>query len=478
MLPAPTQGKATRHPLLTIAAIAGVAVLFCWPAFYNGFPLVYGDTASYLDTIDPRKTLWARQIFYTGFLRLLHWHISLWPAVLVQSLLTAHLLYLTLRALRPQTRLVTYIAVAAVLALTTSLPWHTSALLPDFFTPIVVLGLFLLAFCRERLSMVETVYVAGVTALAIVAHLSHIPLAVGLIVTIALTRLALRWREQRRMATALLLVLPVFAAASTHLSLNYAFYRSFSLSPASSIWLLARFIGDGPARAYLHDQCPTRPFILCAYLDQLPSDSDEFLWGDDSYNPVFKRAGGYAALRDEAGEIVSGTFAAYPGWILRSFIANTWREFVDVGTGGWINFPPQMLNRPITKYIQNQFPKDYPAYRNSPQVNSRIPTAALAAWHRAVIVAAALACCVLLGIAIRRRQRLFIALCALVLAALIGNAMVTGGFSAVHDRYQTRVAWLIVFAATVGALTCLRGMRLTTDASRMRASFPDYGPAE
>jgi hypothetical protein len=477
MLPAPQQIGRAVHPRLTIAAIIAVALLFCWPAFYNGFPLVYGDTASYLDTVDPRKTMWARQIFYTGLLRLLHWHISLWPAVFAQSLVTAHLLYLAVRAPLPGPWLRRYLAVAAVLALTTSLPWHTSALLPDFFTPIVVLGLFLLAFCRARLDRLEIAYLASLTTVAIVAHLSHIPLALGLIVVIAVARFTLRWRERHRLATALLLVLPVFTAASAHLSVNYAAYQSFSLSPASSIWLLARFIGDGQARAYLHDECPQRQFVLCAYLDKLPSDSDEFLWGDESYNPVFEQAGGYPALRDEAREIVSGTILAYPGWIARSFIANTAREFVDVGTGGWINLPPEMLDRAIAQYIAHQFPRDYPAFLRSPQANGRIPTAALAAWHRGVIVVAALACCIFLVIAVRRRQQLFIAFCALILAALIGNAMVTGGLSGVHDRYQTRVAWLVVLAASVGAMTCFRRIRLTTDGGPLR-SFADYSPVE
>src|SRR5262249_31365393 len=157
------------------------------------------------------------------------------------------------------------------------------------------------------------IYLAGLTTVAIVAHLSHIPLAVGLIVVIAMARFVLRWHERHRFTTALLLVLPVFTAASAHLSVNYAAYQSFSLSPASSIWLLARFIGDGQARAYLRDECPQREFVLCAYVDRLPSDSDEFLWGDQSYNPVFAQAGGYGKLREEAREIVAGTLASYPG---------------------------------------------------------------------------------------------------------------------------------------------------------------------
>ncbi|HEX2116841.1 MAG TPA: hypothetical protein VHM01_20745 [Alphaproteobacteria bacterium] len=449
-----------RHAAFTsaypiAAAIAAAALLFCWPAIYNGFPLVYGDTASYLDTVDPRKTLWARQIFYTALLRLMHWHISLWPAIFIQALLTAHILYLVVRAMLPRLQLELYVFIAAILALTTSLPWHTSALLPDCFTPILVLGVFLLAFCRGSLHRFEIAYLVALVALAAVIHLSHIPLAIGLIVVVFALRLAFRMRDGKGARTSLLLVAPVLAAASAHLGINTAVHSSFSLSPASSIWLLARFIADGPAQAYLRDECPTRPFVLCAYLAELPNDSDEFLWGQRTSDSVFNRAGGYPVLRDEARAIVKGTLARYPGWVLGAFVKNAARQFVDVGTGHWLHFGANMLEQPISEYIRVQFPRAYAQYENSAQLKEAIPIAALAAWHVGFVVIGALTCALLL-VRARSQPRPFILLLFMVLAALIGNAMVTGGISAVHDRYQTRVVWLIVFVACVGTLAYIR----------------------
>jgi hypothetical protein len=453
---APGFRTAAVRTLPLLIAIAGAAALFCWPAVYNGFPFVYGDTASYLDTIDPRKTMWARQVFYTALLRLLHLRLSLWPPIFVQALITAHLLYLVLRAFEPRLRLETYGVVAAILALGTSLPWHTSALLPDFFTPILVLAMFLLAFCRDRLHRLETLYLVALTALATVVHLSHIPLAVGLIAVIVVARWVFGLRDRRRARTALLLVLPVLAAASTHLAINIAVHSSFSLSPASSIWLMARFLADGPGRAYLRDECPTRPFILCAYLDELPDDSDQFLWGDYSPDSIFHRAGGYPALRGEAREIVQGTLSRYPGQVLRAFVVNSARQFVDIDTGHWIDFGYEKLNHPISLYIEHQFPRAYDSYVNSKQLQDTIPIAAIATWHICVVVAGALTCVALLIGRGRNQPPLFVLFCIVVLAALIGNAMVTGGISAVHDRYQTRLIWLVVFAACAGALPALR----------------------
>lgn len=432
------------------AAIVAAALLLCWPAIYNGFPLVYGDTASYLDTIDPRKTMWARQIFYTALLRPLHWRLSLWPPIFAQALITAHLLYLVLRAMQPRLAPETYLFIATILALTTSLPWHTSALLPDAFTPILLLAMFLVGFCRASLSRLETAYLVVLIAVAAIVHLSHFPLALGLIAVIVAAQLVLRLPDRRRPRTTLLLIAPIAIAASAHLAINTVVHASFSLSPASSIWLLARFIADGPARDYLREECPRRNFILCAYQDQLPNDSDEFLWSDRTADSVFSRAGGYDALRGEAREIVQGTLARHPGAVLDAFLRNSARQFVMIGTGGWINFGPGMMDKPITRYIALQFPRDYPRYVTSAQLRGTIPVAALATWHIYFVIIGAFACAILLATPLRRP--LFALLLLMVLAALIGNAMVTGGISAVHDRYQTRLVWLVVFAACAGGV--------------------------
>jgi hypothetical protein len=52
---------------------------------------------------------------------------------------------------------------------------------------------------------------------------------------------------------------------------------------------------------------------------------------------------------------------------------------------------------------------------------------------------------------LHRREAAACALCLLVLAAAVGNATLTGGLSGVEARYQGRIAWLLVFAATAVA---------------------------
>jgi hypothetical protein len=72
----------------------------------------------------------------------------------------------------------------------------------------------------------------------------------------------------------------------------------------------------------------------------------------------------------------------------------------------------------------------------------------LAPLHVATETSAMIMCLVLAVILRREPVGMF---CAAVLLALIGNAILAGALSSVHERYQARLAWLAVFAAWMAA---------------------------
>jgi hypothetical protein len=45
-----------------------------------------------------------------------------------------------------------------------------------------------------------------------------------------------------------------------------------------------------------------------------------------------------------------------------------------------------------------------------------------------------------------------LALVVMIFAALVGNAMISGGGSGPNDRYQSRLIWLLTFVAAAGAM--------------------------
>lgn len=431
---------ATLSPALAILA---AALLFVWPALYNGYPLVFGDTASYLDTIDPRKAHWARPVFYTLFILPLHGRASLWPVTVAQALIVAHLTYVTMRVVCGSVRIGSYLALAAVLAFGSSLPWFASFIMPDVLTGVVVLGLYLLAFAFDRLAPAERIYIFFLTAGAIACYRSHIALAAGLAAVIFVLRLLPAPAAGTRMRVAALVVGPLVLAIAAHLSANAFARHGLSLSSGPSIFLLARMIGDGTAVRYLRETCPQRRYVLCNYLDNLPEDGDAFLQDE----PYFARASG-AALRSEAREIVLGALQARPLNEAGKGAMNAARQFFAFQADDWLLLDDP-LGSPIGQYLRRGFPFDYGAYTRSRQVTHTLPLATLTVWHTFSALFG-MAVSAFLFIDYRRRgDREMVALFVVILAAAVGNALITGALSTVHGRYQSRIAWLFVLYAAL-----------------------------
>src|SRR4051794_13012604 len=125
-----------------IATIAMLLVLLA-PALWNGFPLIYPDTGGYLLRPLTGTLEMGRSALYGAFL-LAGASLYFWPNVLVQAALAIWLIVLTLRAHGLGARPGLAFGVVLVLALTTSLPFFVSQLMPDVLFPLAVLALYLL----------------------------------------------------------------------------------------------------------------------------------------------------------------------------------------------------------------------------------------------------------------------------------------------------------------------------------------------
>lgn len=108
---------------IAIVACAGILML---PCLWNGFPLLQWDTGGYLARVYEGTLKESRSTVYGVFLYALQ-APNFWPVVVVQSGIAAWVIALMLRAyglVRP----VHLVAITAVLAITTSLPWLSSAI--------------------------------------------------------------------------------------------------------------------------------------------------------------------------------------------------------------------------------------------------------------------------------------------------------------------------------------------------------------
>lgn len=439
-------------------AIALAAVLLSWVSFYNGYPLVFSDTGTYLGQALQRYLGWDRPVFYSLLLLGLHWSITLWSVPLFQGGAVAALVWLVLRTLGAG-GIAAFAAVIAALAVLTSVPWFVAWIIPDVFTGLVVLGMWLLGAVPERLGRLERPAVALFATGAVALHQSHVPLAAGLVIVLVAGRLLFRmpfrggWRDVAWLAA------PVVGAAGALVAVNLVALGNPSLSSGGANFLLARMLYDGPAAATLVEACPERQWRLCAYLAELPPasmrfpSSDHFLWHPES---PFWRMGHPRAYAGEASEIVGETLRRHGLWQAERVAANAWRQLLRFETGEGTDLGPWLGVPGPEPLIAEFLPGDLAAFRGARQAHRTLhllrPASLL---HQAVIVLSlplALISAVLLA---RRGEKAGGLLVLASLAALAGNAILAGGLSAVHDRYTARLAWLLPFSA----LACLAAAR-------------------
>jgi hypothetical protein len=423
------------------AAVLVGAALLIWPAFFNGYPLLFSDSGGFLhQTLGPLM-LWDKPYVYGPFLHAFHWRISLLGPVIAQGLMLSHLLWLTQRVVRGDAQPLWHGGLCAFAALATAAPFSAALLMPDIFAPMVVLGLFLLGFGDAALTRLERGYLVALVALGIAAHLAHLPLALGLCGVALLLRF---WRYPARLFA---MALPVVIAVAALLATNAIGHGRIALSPYGSVFLLARLQEDGPAAAVLKARCPDAGWYLCAFTDRLPMPANDFLWAPDS--PVNRDATGAPRflggmkLAPEAGQIVAETLRADPLGVARAMAGNMLAQLGSFGIGDTLdNAHFAVAVRP--RIEQGFSAHELAAFDQARQTHGALKDALTPfnPFHLLVVILAL----PLLVWAAWRGQGLSLAFALFLLAAVLGNALICGGLSAPHPRYGARIIWLLPVA--------------------------------
>jgi len=200
--------------VLNLLAVLCGGVLFVWPALWNGYPLLYSDTHVFITQPTPGHFNWDKPFIYGPWMLPFHAWQSLWGVVLVQGILLSQLIWLTQQAVRPASA-VRHLLICFAVSLLTGASWFVSLVMPDIFSGMVVLSIFVLGF-STKLSRAMTVWISLVGALAISVHLSHLVIAAASLLVV----LMLKWR---RLLYALIpLVLALAALVGTTI---YAFNK-------------------------------------------------------------------------------------------------------------------------------------------------------------------------------------------------------------------------------------------------------------
>jgi hypothetical protein len=276
--------------------------LFCIPGLLNGSPLMYPDTRSYfmggraavdkvhavvihllhlnalVDSPDAlvQQARGVRSAYYSLFTYLLTIGGSVWAVIVVQAILCTWVIWMIHRTfLRADEVPVRMPKVLVAMTLLTSLPWTVSFMMPDIFTPLLVLTLGCVLIQWSVLHPGQRLALLLMAGLSIVMHITNLPMALGLTLLIVI----LQWRQFRARLAAYVAISGVMAGATVAmLIVGLVGFHEWSIQPQSPPFLTARSLDDGPGKLYLREHCPQLNFVLCRYLDRLDVGADDFIW--------------------------------------------------------------------------------------------------------------------------------------------------------------------------------------------------------
>ena len=372
-------------------------------------------------------------------------------------LLLARVLRRNLALTVPLPRLV---ALPVIVAASTALPFYVAFVMPDIFTPVLILMVALLTVFVTRMTRGEIALALGLGWAAALAHLSHPAIAALLVPVAALGALVV---TRRRWWLAPLLVASFVAVPLIEKQAFQVSVETVSQGKAQVSYkpfLTARLIQDGPGYAYLEAHCPDLAIATCPLWDALQLSADPYrLTASHIIFESSDRLGSFLRMSPADQRQVSEAqyvffFAVLSERPLDTALAilhNTLRQ-------ARMTSIEMTLPNPGTQQRMADWSRLFP---DNPVALGRLGLDGTwigpVDWLHATVYA--VSALMLLGMILGfgRLPLPLRVLAAMVLAGILCNALVCGGVSQPATRYGARVAWLLPLTAVLLAL-CRAGL--------------------
>ncbi|MDX2429469.1 MAG: hypothetical protein QNK35_00960 [Bacteroides sp.] len=418
-----------------LVLLSGTLLLLI-PALINAYPMIYSDTSTYLASGFVLQPPMDRPITYGLFIRLFSLNgFSLWPVIFMQSFLLSWLIYLLASLILGENqKFKNYIFLALVaFASFSGAGWASCYLIPDIFTPIMILSAILILFSRaDRGKRTLYYFVYG---FSVAMHSSHIPIGLGLLSLLLVARLLLwnnNWLLFKLRPVLILIVITLTAILA----------MGSSLSKSKHVFLMGAFIEQGIIQPYLDQSCNTYDYKLCEYKDSLPEHAWQFIWEESS--PLYK-LGGWKETKEEFKAIIRGTFSS-PEFILLHIKASLKATLQQLARFEALDFKGVAPNASELQYrVEKYVPNDLNRFENSRQNLGLL--APIKWWNRAqlILVLFSLFALILIFSFSRtaRTKPLLVQIGILIFLGIMLNAWVCGTFSTPIDRTGNRMIWLI-----------------------------------
>lgn len=439
--------------------------IFMAPAIWNGFPLIFTDSLSYLTSGIELVASVDRPIFYGIFTRLSNLIFEIWGLIFLQSALVIFLLLKFADTISPDLSKGVILIWICLIGLMTSVPWFTSQISADIFTACLFLTMTILALKCEKISTKNAVFLGGLIVFEVSMHSGNLMIGFLLLLCIVML-LYLQMKSWNCIKKFLLITITSLSISFVAIVVSNAiFQQGITFNRWGKVIFLARILEDGPGLRYLNEICVAGDKKTCAALPLFNEAAKKEIDLGLTENPELKNlvlnallwdgginsAGGLAVVNSEASAIIYGAFKAYPIQMSAAFVKNSIDQFKTFTVGN--QFGSTIHIATMNNFFKNNFPFNYKNYTQSQQSMGRVDSVinTLNPIYSAVVVIGGSFILALAFIS-HKRQAYGVGYCRnssvqLIILSLFGfliiNAMITGGISAVFDRYQSRIIWLL-----------------------------------
>lgn len=437
--------------------LLGAAFLLCWIAVYNGYPLVYSDTGSYIHSGFENTVPLDRPIVYGLFVRHISLKFSLWLVIFMQSLLTAACIRFFISAVITETRRqrMVFSAAIGVLALGTGLSQKCSNLLPDFLTALValVITVWLVRPPEKKsarwLSLIMLIF-------ALTAHASHLYILAAALLLFTVLRVfrksVFRSVPLRRLRNVYLFL---FVGVGSAALINLAFTGKFFISRNAQVFMTGHLADSGLLDEFLNEQCGTKKYVLCPWAGALKGV--DFLW-DEQSSPLYK-TGGWEHSQPAYSEMLGDFFSdpRYLGKFIGSSLKISAKQLVMIDVDAKEENAPMGVGSAPYGQVVWRFKKEAPSYLAARQAMGTLSYTWINVLQYITVIASLLVFgWVIFQRALREKMPLLITALSFVFCFLIANAAICGTFTIAHTRFGSRVIWLLPLIAIVMVAELIR----------------------
>lgn len=462
----------------TIAACLVVLVI-------NRGPLVYFDTGSYfrqgdlaLSMILPKPAQQdagatattgtakqadedqtaggSRSIIYALLIAAFWRADALGGVALVQSALVMLSVWLAMRMLQrsaPSGRTtVQLVTIPLLVAAATSLPFYVAYMMPDIFTPVMLILIAAVVAGGRHMQVAEALGVLAIGTFAVVLHPSHLGIAVLMFPLIILAAI-LRIGQGRWLAAGFAMCLVSLAIAERK-AFEVAVETVTRKDVVYTPHITARLIVDGPGMAYLDDVCPTSELATCALHEALS-------WSDDPYrltasHIIFERSKNLGSFRLMTAEDQRAVSLEQRKFFLRVLTARPFDTAFALGKNAakQISANSVVMTIPYEASLRNTkslsgLPPERLVFLDNTRLEREQPWMGIVNKIHPAIYTLSAAIVLWLVVWPGQISQPFRVFALFLLLGIIINAVVCGGVSQPAPRYGARVMWLLPFAATL-----------------------------